>query len=205
MAARRADESVAAPRHAGHSTRGGRSTSTIDKILVATIRLLREQGHAGMSMLEVSEAAGVARGTLYRYFTDKSALMDAVTARLGDDFERRLLEATSPYSEPESRLKALLDFMDSYMDGRQAEHFMDNEPEFLRRFQRSNFDRFVCHTRKALDPVFDSWDRRRKAPIDRQLAAEYVIRFNLSDVLVPAGTRRKQLIRSLLGALEGLK
>ena len=52
--------------------------STEDRILRATLRLLGRRGVKRLGMQEVSEAAGVSRATLYRYFPSKDRLMDAV-------------------------------------------------------------------------------------------------------------------------------
>jgi AcrR family transcriptional regulator len=40
-----------------------------------------ERGLAHATMADVSEAAGVAKGTVYRYFDSKSALLTALRAR----------------------------------------------------------------------------------------------------------------------------
>ena len=48
-----------------------------DAVLDATAGLVAEHGVAGVSMSGVAEAAGVGRATLYRYFPDLSAVLDA--------------------------------------------------------------------------------------------------------------------------------
>lgn len=46
-----------------------------DAIASAAVSLLTEHGYQGLSIAAVAERAGVATGTVYRHFTDKSDLM----------------------------------------------------------------------------------------------------------------------------------
>lgn len=55
-----------------------RSGSTRDRILDAAARVMLEQGVAGATTKQIARAAGVAEGTLYIHFKDKSELYMAV-------------------------------------------------------------------------------------------------------------------------------
>ena len=46
----------------------------------AALRLFVERGLDGVTIDEITQAAGVAKGTFYRYFEDKAALVDALLA-----------------------------------------------------------------------------------------------------------------------------
>ena len=63
----------------------GNYGSTEERILSATLQLVGRRGMKRLGMQEVSEAAGVSRGTLYRYFPSKECLLDAVA-----DFDERV-------------------------------------------------------------------------------------------------------------------
>ncbi|HLT20780.1 MAG TPA: TetR/AcrR family transcriptional regulator [Thermomicrobiales bacterium] len=54
------------------------SASTRDRILDAAARVMREQGVVGATTKQIARAAGVAEGTLYIHFKDKSELFMAV-------------------------------------------------------------------------------------------------------------------------------
>jgi AcrR family transcriptional regulator len=58
-----------------------RSTYTVDAIFEATIQVLKDVGHAGITTTKVADRAGVSVGTLYQYFPDKRTLMSAVLER----------------------------------------------------------------------------------------------------------------------------
>ena len=55
-----------------------------DSILMATEILLRQSGYDSMTMQAVATAAGLAKGTLYLYFTSRESLVLAVHGRLFD-------------------------------------------------------------------------------------------------------------------------
>lgn len=49
-----------------------------EQILSAAEKLIAEQGFQGLSMQKLAAEAGVAAGTIYRYFSDKEHLLDEV-------------------------------------------------------------------------------------------------------------------------------
>ena len=62
-----------------------------DSILRATEILLRQSGYGSMTMQEVATAAGLAKGTLYLYFTSRESLILAVYGRLFDRWVDRFV------------------------------------------------------------------------------------------------------------------
>ena len=49
-----------------------------DEILTAAVSVFSEKGYAGATTSEVAKAAGVAEGTIFRYFKTKKALLSAI-------------------------------------------------------------------------------------------------------------------------------
>jgi AcrR family transcriptional regulator len=58
-----------------------RSTASVDAILEATIQVLLHVGKERLTTTRVASRAGVSVGTLYQYFPNKSALLQAVLKR----------------------------------------------------------------------------------------------------------------------------
>jgi AcrR family transcriptional regulator len=58
-----------------------RSAASVDAILQATIQVLRTVGKERLTTTRVASRAGVSVGTLYQYFPNKSALLQAVLER----------------------------------------------------------------------------------------------------------------------------
>jgi AcrR family transcriptional regulator len=58
-----------------------RSKATVDVILEAAIRILEMEGSPAMTTSRVAEVAGVSVGTLYQYFGNRDAILDALQDR----------------------------------------------------------------------------------------------------------------------------
>jgi AcrR family transcriptional regulator len=56
----------------------GRSRATVDAIVEAAARILREQGYAALTTNTIAGLAGVSVGSLYRFFPNKQAIVLAV-------------------------------------------------------------------------------------------------------------------------------
>jgi len=61
--------------------RQARSIATVEAIIEAGAHVLSQAGWAGFSTNKVAEAAGVSIGSLYQYFPDKLALVEAIRRR----------------------------------------------------------------------------------------------------------------------------
>ncbi len=62
-----------------------------DQILDAAARVFAERGFHRTTVREVAQAAGVANGTIYNHFENKTALLVAILARL-NEAERRAID-----------------------------------------------------------------------------------------------------------------
>ena len=65
--------------------RQARSRATVEAIVLAGARVLGDRGWAGFNTNDVAEVAGVSIGSLYQYFPDKQALVEAIRQRHLDD------------------------------------------------------------------------------------------------------------------------
>ncbi|HKO54004.1 MAG TPA: TetR/AcrR family transcriptional regulator [Polyangiaceae bacterium] len=76
-------------RHESNAARKGpkqqRSKVTVAAILEATVRVLEQEGSDAATTSRIAEVAGVSVGTLYQYFANREAILDALQDR---EFER---------------------------------------------------------------------------------------------------------------------
>lgn len=80
---------------------------TRENLLKAASDLLMEVGFEGMTTAQIAKRAGVAEGTIYRHFSSKEALVEAVFHH-GWSFLNDYMEAhLPPRSEPQARLDAI--------------------------------------------------------------------------------------------------
>jgi AcrR family transcriptional regulator len=75
--------------------RQARSRATVDSVLEAAARIIREQGPAALTTNRISEVAGVGIATLYGYFPHKTAVMVALARRLMAEDEAAILAAAA--------------------------------------------------------------------------------------------------------------
>ena len=73
-------------------SKDARNARTAAAILDAATQALAEHGR-GAKMAEFAAAAGVSRATLYRYYPDRDALLDALAAQALADAAARLADA----------------------------------------------------------------------------------------------------------------
>ena len=82
-----------------------------EQILDAAARVLVERGLAATTMADVAEAASVAKGTVYLYFTSKAELLAGLRARYFEGFAAMLdgpPAATRPAPEVEAGIERLV-------------------------------------------------------------------------------------------------
>ncbi|AUH53751.1 TetR family transcriptional regulator [Chromobacterium sp. ATCC 53434] len=87
--------------------RQARSRAMVDAIVEAGARVLDARGWAGFTTNEVAGVAGVSIGSLYQYFPDKTALVDAIRRRHFD----AVLETLRLVAGGEAGPEALVDGM----------------------------------------------------------------------------------------------
>ncbi|MCM0082916.1 TetR/AcrR family transcriptional regulator [Geomonas sp. Red32] len=72
-------------------------------IIRATVQLVSENGFHGAPMAMVAERAGVAAGTIYRYFENKDALIGATYSELDDRLRARALDGYPEQGTPREK------------------------------------------------------------------------------------------------------
>lgn len=86
------------------------------EILAATRRLMERGGVDAITMDEIAQAAGVAKGTIYLYFQSKEELIQALLSEVGEsmasDLEALLDQPDSPREKVKRMVILLLDYVE---------------------------------------------------------------------------------------------
>lgn len=170
-----------------------RSEETINSILQSTEEVVLRSGADRISIQDVCKLAGVSRGTFYRYFSSQEDLLDTFSRHKRESFHQTLVNTVGTLEEPEERLKALLDFIDDYLEESRAQRLLLVAPEYALGFFKRIFHDSILRFQDTLDIVFDDWDARLGVKLDRELICEIIIRYVLSEVLVPESMGRRVL------------
>jgi len=88
-----------------------RSASTRRSIVQAAIHLYREIGHRKTTVADIARSASMSSANVYRFFSSKQALEEAVVAELLDEVTRAAAEAAHSGGPPLLRLAASLKTM----------------------------------------------------------------------------------------------
>lgn len=68
----------------------GRSRKRVDQILDAARQIIAEKGVAALTITEIAEIAGVTPGSMYQYFPNKLAIINALGTHYLEEFSRKL-------------------------------------------------------------------------------------------------------------------
>jgi AcrR family transcriptional regulator len=170
-----------------------RAARTIDKIMAAAQEAMLDYGTSKLSVSDVCEKAGVSRGTLYRYFSSMDDVLQAVALRLRNDTDEELRQALEQHTDPTSRFAAFLEFTASNRETSRAARFLHVEPDFVLRYFDNNFSHFMKRVDGALGSVYDAWEEALGHSLDRDAINEMMVRFALSETLIPASSDKAPL------------
>jgi AcrR family transcriptional regulator len=163
---------------------------TPDRILEAAERCMNRYG-SGVSMGDVATEAGLSRGSVYRYFGDRDALVQAVLARTAD----RFVEAVAAEVDRRRTLAGQFAAAITVVVARTRDVGGGSEPEAAGRRATP----LALVLRRDAEPMAQRWmafwgprveaARERgevRADLDGRAAAELLARVLLSFVVAPA-------------------
>lgn len=84
------------------------SPTAQDVILDAARHLIGSQGYAGFSMRGLASRSGLAKGTIYYYFTDKQQIVLALLQREMAEMRRQIVMAAQIQGTPVERLRTVI-------------------------------------------------------------------------------------------------
>lgn len=162
--------------------------TSVIKILEGALHAIGSRGVRRLSMSDISEASGVSRATLYRYFGTKDAVLAAVSEFTSLSFETGVREMAEQATDPVERFRAVMRFFARFTAERSLNFYFETEPKFYVDFFRSHFERHKAALREALGLTFDHLDALRGRAIDRDACVEALIRMQISTLIIPANS-----------------
>ncbi|MFZ5604728.1 MAG: TetR/AcrR family transcriptional regulator [Pseudomonadota bacterium] len=91
-----------------------RSRAMVARLLDATAITLAERGLDGTTTNHIAEQAGVSIGSLYQYFPDKDALVEALLERMGNDISQNFRARAAAVDFNQLRLRSIASFSIAY-------------------------------------------------------------------------------------------
>jgi AcrR family transcriptional regulator len=154
------------------SPRQARAQATIDAILDAAAHILGARGWAGLTTNAAAETAGVSIGSLYQYFPNKLALVEAVRLRHLNEVLAVLRAAADEETPRARRIAALADGMIAVHSRYPAAHRVLLEESPRGEDSRGAHDFFETQLRKGYEAIFKAnSNREADARIGAQVLA----------------------------------
>jgi AcrR family transcriptional regulator len=99
-----------------------RARHKVELILEAALRILDREGEDALTTNYIASVAGVSIGTLYQYFADRQAIVDALVQRELEAIRKRVMESLSgpAPSEPGGRIRLVVRAVLDAFGGRTA-------------------------------------------------------------------------------------
>ncbi len=174
--------------------------STEERILRATLRLLGRRGVKRLGMQEVSEAAGVSRATLYRYFPSKERLIDAVAIFDEQTFAEGLATSLALVEDPSDRIRTFVAFAFDYIRTHPARTLFETEPEFVLGYLLAHLPKLQSAFLAQLGDAVDAAPAVATGSLSREQLVDVVVRLFASSFIIPEPDDRA-LVQSVTGIL----
>lgn len=174
--------------------------STEERILSAALRLVGRRGVKRLGMQEVSEAAGVSRGTLYRYFPSKDHLLAAVANYDERKFTDGLATSLESVEDPTERIQTLVAFAFDYIRMHPARSLFESEPEFVLGYLVEHLPKLRGALLAQLGDALDTVPAVASGSLSREQLADIIVRLFASSWIIPEPDDRA-LVQSINGIL----
>lgn len=161
--------------------------STADRILAGALLALGEHGVETLSMREISEAAGVSRGTLYRYFKSREELLRAAARYDQHRFDQGASEAMRHATAGPGQLRALLHYAHGFVADHPSRWMVKVDPAFLLAYLDERLPETMGTLAGVLRPTLELSDAVRSGQTTVEDLADVIVRLIVSMYLVPAG------------------
>jgi len=167
-----------------------------ERLLDAASRCIARDGLTATGIAAVADEAGVSRPTVYRYFRDRDALVDAALLRAGTAQLARMKAHIAGFSTPEEKAVEAMLFVLREMPRdpvlRQAWNASLVEATIVRGFTGPGALSLCCEALAGLSAA------ARWSAAEAREATETMLRFSLSLLLAPEPERGERALRAFL-------
>lgn len=185
------------------TARQARSKATVDAIVEAAARILARSGWTGFNTNAVAQQAGVSIGSVYEYFADKQAILDAILDRhlsAGDASVAEAARAILPDSSPgEVAAAVVAGFIRLHRDDPRLHRVLAEVP--LSAFQRGRIaalrTNIIGIVANALSGAVDAPELKAMLIVDTADALTHRWVVDKADAPVPAELLASEMRRML--------
>jgi AcrR family transcriptional regulator len=162
-----------------------REDETRRRILHGALQAIGDTGITRLSMRGIAEAAGVSRGTVYRYFQNKEEVLSAVSAfdqRRYNQGVRQVVDDATPGID---QLRAHLKYSFGFLANHPSRWMVEHEPLFLLGYLTEQLPAMGKALEKSLGDVLKGAAVVRNGRLKSSELADLIVRTLVSAYLLP--------------------
>jgi AcrR family transcriptional regulator len=161
--------------------------TTRTRIVTGATAALAAGGLRRFTMSEVCARADVSRGTLYRYFSDREHVLEAVRQHVADDLRHALDVAVRARPATDDRVRVVLTALAQHTARHpELRELLDREPALALSFLRDQLPDMVTAVAQALRPALQQNSAVASGLLSERQVAELLFRLMLTAELVPS-------------------
>jgi len=163
---------------------------TLDRILDGALDAVSRHGLGKLEMRDVSARSGVSRGTVYRYFPGRDALLTQLAQREGLRFQRRMVAAIENAPPgPERILEAVRQATREVREHPVLQRLLDTDADFVLRALRREMPRLRAQFTALLGPLLEQTELVRAGVVTVEALVDWMLRLMISAFLLPESGR----------------
>jgi AcrR family transcriptional regulator len=179
----------------------GSFSPTEERILTAALGLIGRRGVRRLGMREIAEAAGVSRGTLYRYFPSKDHVLAAAAAYDAQRFSDGLDAMLSAALSPEERITAFMAYAFDFIRTHPCRPLFETESGFVLSYLLDHLPSLRAELVLRLGDALDAVPAVAAGSLGREQLADVIVRLFASSWIIPE-TDDASLVQSVNRILQ---
>jgi AcrR family transcriptional regulator len=174
---------------------------TEERILTAALGLIGRRGVRRLGMREIAEAAGVSRGTLYRYFPSKDHVLAAAAEYDAQRFSDGIDEILAAARTPEDRISAFMAYAFDFIRSHPCRPLFETESGFVMGYLLDHLPSLRGELVRRLGDALDIVPAVAAGTLSREQLADVIVRLFASSWIIPE-TDDASLVQSVNQILQ---
>jgi len=158
---------------------------TEERILTAALGLIGRRGVRRLGMREIAEAAGVSRGTLYRYFPSKDHVVAAAAEYDAQRFSDGIDEVLAAARSPEDRISAFMAYAFDFIRSHPCRPLFETESGFVMGYLLDHLPSLRGELVRRLGDALDIVPAVAAGTLGREQLADVIVRLFASSWIIP--------------------
>lgn len=166
--------------------RSGARSKTRDRILDGAVQAVARHGLSKVGMSDVSEHAGVSRGTVYRYFPSRGELLSQLADREAERFRGRLAQEIDGAPSEGDRLRIAIHYATQLAQEHPIlQRLLETDSALVLRAIRERYDVIRADIGRMLAPILKETAPVRVGVASTDQLVDWMTRILISAYLLP--------------------